>query len=161
MDAEEEASALNGYLSSPDAEARRLCELVLKMAPDDAAANGLFARALVAEGRREEAIAGLERAASLRDAHSNLVLGYYHFLWRESDRFKGIRFLQQAEALDSSEATLALGKAYETGFLNRPGYHSAATYYEKASNIGMPEATYRLGQSVRLGPWGEAKYRTS
>ncbi len=149
--ADQEASTLSSYSKSFDPAPRVLCKLVLDEYPNDPSINGLFARALVVEGRLEEAIARFERAAKLGDVHSNLVLGYYFLLWRESDRSRGLAYLQYAAQHGSSEALLALGKTYELGTLAPPNYPKAAEYYKTASNAGVVDATFRLAQVYEHG----------
>jgi TPR repeat protein len=106
---------------------------------------------LIAEGRLEEAIARLERAAQLGDVHSNEVLGRYFLLWHESDRPKGARYLEFAAAHGSADAALALGKAYELGTLGSPDYSKAAEWYRGISKGGNVEATFRLAQLYENG----------
>jgi hypothetical protein len=149
--ADQEASTLSSYASTTSPEARVLCERVLRKYPEDPTVNGLFARSLVLEGRLEEAIARFERAAKLGDVHSSLVLGYYFLLWKESDRERGLLYLQDAASRGSTEAIMALGNAYEIGTLARPNYQKAAEYYQQASNAGVADASYRLGQLYESG----------
>jgi hypothetical protein len=149
--AEDEADVLSTYASSIDPAPRVLCQRVLDRFPDDSRANGLFARSLVAEGRIQEAIARFERAAELGDIHSNDVLGHYFLLSRESDRSRGITYLEYAAKRGSADALVSLGKSYEVGTLGSPDYAKAAQYYQAASDTGVTEATYRLAQLYQYG----------
>lgn len=149
--AEDEAATLSSYSTRIDPAPRVLCERLLGAAPDNPVINGYFARALIMDGHLEEAIARLERAAQLGDARSNLILGHYFLLWRESNRSKGIEYLNKAAELGSSEALLAIGKAYELGTLAAPDYTKAAAYYQRASAAGVVEATFRLAELYRTG----------
>jgi hypothetical protein len=99
-------------------------------------------------GDLEEAIARFERAAKLGDVHSNLTLGHYYLDYRESDRDKGIKYLEVAAQMGSDEALCALGKVYELGILAMPDYEKAAEYFEAAGKRGNVQADYRLGQLI-------------
>ena len=70
-----EADILTSYSSSVDHNARAFAEELVSIHPNDPQAVGYYARSLVMEGRLEDAIAKFERAASLGDGHSQLVLG--------------------------------------------------------------------------------------
>lgn len=149
--AEAEASTLASYPSTNDPTARALCGVILAKMPDDPAINGLYARALVVEGRLEEAIARFERAAEKGDIHSNLVLGLYFLLWKESDREKGIGYLTAAANQGDVQALVELGRTYEIGRIGPVNYSKAATYYLKASTLGSAEASRHLGQLYQFG----------
>jgi|GEM_PF-2994529 len=148
---DEEASNLSSISNNKDQKARIFAEELVTLKPNDPTIVEFYARSLVMEDRKEEAIAQFEKASDLGSTHSSLVLGLYFTLWFEPDSIKGFAYLNKALAAGNIEALVAYGRVYELGRFGLPNYAKAAEYYKSASEKGSSDARYRLGQLYQFG----------
>ena len=111
------------------------------------------ARALQDEGRYEEAVPLLQKAADMGDAEAQCALGicYSKELGVDRDYEKAFKYYMLAADQGNPEGQLRVGIAYRWGNGVEQDYGKALEYFRQAAEQGNSFSIYMIGECYYLG----------
>ncbi len=108
---------------------------------------------LIEEGKPEEGIAELKRAAKgeLADAYYNLALCFLQGIAREKNEHLAVRLFYHAAGKGNAEAKYNLGLCYAKGVGVKPNMEKAVRWWQEAAEAGIRDARLNLAVCYRHG----------
>ena len=105
------------------------------------------AQALLDEGKYEEAISLLQKAADMGDAEGQAMLGvcYFDGAGVEQNYETAVNYFRLAADQDNARGQNGLGTCYDLGLGVEQDYQEAVKYYRLAADQGYATAQCNLG----------------